>query len=185
MEFGLNLMILYSCNNVWTLSGNITTLFLEFTSLFLTIFDFSVELRHHLPDMTALLSDHLTQFPSQQLVLSVSMLTGVWSSEEAWRQVQKQSGDVPGRLRCDFISEEEAWKRFPLFFCGEFGRRQVETSCRERESRVLRAAQLGLSCSKSRENCCNNSKIASLLRAQSLFFFLKICVCVSADKVLR
>ena len=47
------------------------------------------------------------------------------------------------------------------------------------------AAQLGLSCSKSRENCCNNSKIASLHRAQSLFFFLKICVCVSADKVLR
>lgn len=139
----------------------------------------------HFPDMTALLSDHLTQFPSQQLVFSVSMLTGVWSSEEAWRQVQKQSGDVPGRLRCDFISEEEAWKHFPLFFCGEFGRRQVETSCRERESRVLRAAQLGLSCSKSRENCCNNSKIASLLRAQSLFFFLKICVCVSADKVLR
>lgn len=44
------------------------------------------------------------------------------------------------------------------------------------------AAELGLSYSKSRENYCNNSEIASLHRALSLFFFLKVCVCVAETK---
>lgn len=85
----------------------------------------------------------------------------------------------------------DAWKLLLLlllwFGGGRWKHPSAQCDCRvppfgEGESRS--AAELRLSYSKSRENCCNNSKIASLHREQSLFFFLKTCLC-GADKVLQ